>query len=178
MQKLTNTCQVSDSRSAVSLITSSPSNHSDIKAFQIFYDYALNLLLVPTYYSHGKIFNGPKWRLSYQKLQQISGSFFILCYGIYMMKYYPWKTQKSTTLPGEKNKYDKKVSYEKNSYEQSFVCFNYICYLPPISVIWKENHPLNALRFFTLTCQLSGQNDRRAILNLEIFHRQIVPNLL
>ena len=31
-----------------------------------------------------------------------------------------------------------------------------IDYFPPIFIIWKENHPLNAVRFFTFTCKLSN----------------------
>ena len=40
---------------------------------------------------------------------------------------------------------------------------------------WKENHPLKAVRFFTFTCQLSGQNAQ--ILNVKFFNHQIIADL-
>ena len=49
-------------------------------------------------------------------------------------------------------------------------------YFPPILILWNENS-LIAACFLTSTCTLSGQNDRKTILNLKIFHRQIIANL-
>ena len=37
-------------------------------------------------------------------------------------------------------------------------------------LLGKEIHPLNALRFFTITCQFSWQNYPKTIMSLKNFH--------
>ena len=58
------------------------------------------------------------------------------------------------------------------------VVLHYPNYFPPIFIIWKENHSLNALHFFYVYFLVVGQNDRRTPLNFKMFHNQTITNLL